>query len=125
VFNLQQVYKQPLLVGFKSGRAARADERRTDRDLVAQLLGQLHQALGDRVVEPVAWHVTRWAGDPLAGGSYSFLRVGSSSDDRAALAAPLAERVFFAGEATHRDHASTVHGAYLSGQREARRVLSL
>jgi monoamine oxidase len=125
VFNLQRVYKQPLLVGFKSGRAARADERRTDRDLVAQLLGQLRQAMGDRVVEPLAWHVTRWASDPLAGGSYSFLRVGSSLDDRDALATPLAERVFFAGEATHRDHASTVHGAYLSGLREARRVQSL
>lgn len=28
----------------------------------------------------------------------------------------------FAGEATHRDDAYTVHGAFLSGDREARRI---
>jgi monoamine oxidase len=31
-------------------------------------------------------------------------------------------RLYFAGEATHRDDAYTVHGAFLSGDREARRI---
>jgi monoamine oxidase len=40
------------------------------------------------------------------------------------LADPLAERVFFAGEATMVDSYSTVHGAYLSGQRAAKQIIS-
>jgi monoamine oxidase len=39
------------------------------------------------------------------------------------LAQPVADRLFFAGEATHRDHPSTVHGAYLSGLRAAEAIL--
>jgi monoamine oxidase len=125
VFNLQPACGYPVLVAFKSGRAARADERRTDAELVAALMRQLRGAFGQNALEPRAWHVTRWASDPLAGGSYSYLRVGAAADDYDALAAPVALRVFFAGEATNRAHSATVHGAYLSGLREARRVLAL
>ncbi len=124
VFNLLPVCGQPVLMAFKSGKAAHADERRTDRELVSMLMGQLRAAFGSGVGEPDAWHVTRWARDPHAGGSYSYVRVGSTPEQRDALAAPLNERVFFAGEATHRDHSATVHGAYLSGLREARRILA-
>ena len=67
--------------------------------------------------------MTRWASDPLAGGSYSFLKLGSSPADHDHLAASLANKLFFAGEATNRDHSATVHGAYLSGIREAHRIL--
>jgi hypothetical protein len=38
------------------------------------------------------------------------------------MAEPVGARLFFAGEATHRRFPSTVHGAYLSGLREAERV---
>ena len=76
------------------------------------------RALRAKAVEPIAWHVTRWAADPLAGGSYSFLRVGALRDDYDRLAAPVAGKLFFAGEATERHHSATVHGAYLSGVRE-------
>ena len=31
-------------------------------------------------------------------------------------------RLYFAGEATHREDAYTVHGAMLSGEREARKI---
>jgi monoamine oxidase len=123
IFNLQGVYGQPVLVAFKSGRAARADERRTDQELVAMLMRQLRSAFGERAVEPDAWHVTRWASDPLALGSYSFLRVGASVEDYDRLADPLDGKLFFAGEATNRAHPATVHGAYLSGLREADRIL--
>ena len=35
----------------------------------------------------------------------------------------LQPRLFFAGEATHLRYYSTAHGAYLSGQREAKRLI--
>jgi len=66
---------------------------------------------GPDIPEPDAHHITRWASDPYAFGSYSYLRPGSNGDTRDALAMPVDERLFFAGEATSRDYAATVHGA--------------
>jgi polyamine oxidase len=40
-----------------------------------------------------------------------------------ALAEPAGERLMFAGEATNPEFFGTVHGAYLSGVREAERIL--
>ncbi|HEX3724639.1 MAG TPA: FAD-dependent oxidoreductase [Pirellulales bacterium] len=125
IFNLQPMCGQPILMAFKSGRAARADGRRTDAELVALLMRQLRSAFGDRAVEPLAWHVTRWGNDPLAGGSYSFVGLGTLLGDFDLLAAPIQDKLFFAGEATHNKHSATVHGAYLSGVREAQRILAL
>lgn len=75
------------------------------------------------VPDPEAWTVTRWRADPFARGSYSFLAVGSSPDDRRALAAPVGDRLFFAGEATSVDNPATAHGALTSG-RDAASVLA-
>ncbi len=78
--------------------------------------------MGD-LPEPTGWLVTRWARDPFALGSYSFLAVGATPDDRARLAEPVDATLFFAGEATSTDFAATVHGAFLSGQRAAGQVM--
>ena len=57
---------------------------------------------------------TAWRGDPEIGGGYSGARPGQAHR-RAALARPLDDRLFFAGEATSLDFYSTAHGAYFSG----------
>jgi monoamine oxidase len=122
IFNLEPTCGYPVLVGLKSGQAAHDDERRSDKELVSALMQQLRSAFGDKTSEPTGWHVTRWASDPLAGGSYSYFRVGAKPKDYDALAAPVNDRLFFAGEATNKAHPATVHGAYLSGMREAERI---
>ncbi|KAK7303956.1 hypothetical protein RJT34_14902 [Clitoria ternatea] len=73
---------------------------------------------------------SKWGTDPLFLGSYSYVAVGSSGDDLDTLAEPLPKdtascplQILFAGEATHRTHYSTTHGAYFSGLREANRLL--
>jgi spermine oxidase len=78
---------------------------------------------------------SRWATDPLFLGSYSYVAVRSSGEDLDRMAEPLPPpaaaadgrheplRVLFAGEATHRTHYSTTNAAYLSGVREADRLL--
>jgi monoamine oxidase len=66
---------------------------------------------------------TRWKSDPCSQGSYSFDKLGATPSDRDVLAAPVRGRIFFAGEATHREMFSTVHGAYLSGCRAADEIL--
>ena len=58
---------------------------------------------------------TNWSQDPFSQGSYSFIAKGAKRKHINALAAPIDNRVFFAGEATHPDYNSTVHAAYESG----------
>ncbi|OUE09409.1 hypothetical protein CMsap09_10735 [Clavibacter michiganensis] len=72
--------------------------------------------------EPIAFARSDWTGDPFARGSGSFLRPGASAADREALARPVDDRVFFAGEATSVDRPGTVAGAYASGLRAAGEV---
>jgi len=107
----------PLLVGLGGGSNARARELHSDQQTVSDVIATL------RAPEPTGTLVTRWAADPYARGSYSFLAVGSSPDDQRALAEPVGDRLAFAGEATHEVFSATVHGAYLSGLREADRIL--
>ncbi|XP_022756438.1 probable polyamine oxidase 5 [Durio zibethinus] len=78
---------------------------------------------------------SKWGSDPLFLGSYSHVAVGSSGADLDTMAEPLPKvgscestgvhplQILFAGEATHRTHYSTTHGAYFSGLREANRLL--
>jgi monoamine oxidase len=69
------------------------------------------------------WHLHNWQRDPLAGGAYSYVAAGGYGSQRA-LARPVADTVFFAGEATESTgHHATVHGALATGERAAREVL--
>jgi monoamine oxidase len=65
--------------------------------------------------------MTRWGQDQWAHGSYSYPAVGVTPEDYLSLAAPIENKVFFAGEATlaHK-YDATVHGAYLSGIKAAK-----
>jgi monoamine oxidase len=61
-----------------------------------------------------------WSHDPFARGAYSYISVGGR-DARIALAAPVDETLFFAGEATSNDgQGGTVNGALATGERAAR-----
>mgnify|MGYP000364283309 CR=1 FL=1 len=72
--------------------------------------------------DPKAVLRSSWAADEHTLGSYSFTATTTDMQQFDDLAAP-AGRVHFAGEHTHRDYFSTVHGAYLSGQRVAKEIL--
>jgi monoamine oxidase len=65
---------------------------------------------------------SQWSVDRYSNGSYPYIAVGSSPSDLEALGEPFG-RVRFAGDATHRANWSTVHSAYLSGVREAARIV--
>ncbi|MCB0015893.1 MAG: FAD-dependent oxidoreductase, partial [Anaerolineales bacterium] len=61
--------------------------------------------------------------DPFSQGSYSFSHVDQQAEDRRRLAATVAGKLYFAGEATHPAYYATVHGAFESGVRAARELL--
>lgn len=60
-----------------------------------------------------------WTTDPFSRGGASYTPVGVLAATRLALAEPVDERIFFAGEATDPDAPGTVRGALRSGRRAA------
>ncbi|MEU4211042.1 NAD(P)/FAD-dependent oxidoreductase [Streptomyces sp. NPDC026206] len=122
-YNLRHVLGAPVLVALNGGPVARRLEELDDATAVGEALTALRSIYGGKVPEPLAYRITRWAADPWARGSYSFPATGSRPGDHDALAEPVGDRLYFAGEATTGGYCSTVHGALLSGRREARRIL--
>ncbi|KAL5710021.1 hypothetical protein ACHQM5_020636 [Ranunculus cassubicifolius] len=113
----------PLLIALVAGEAAHKFESMHPTDAVArvlEILRGIHEPQGIDVPDPIQTVCTRWGGDPLSLGSYSNVAVGASGDDYDILAESVGDgRLFFAGEATNRRYPATMHGAFLSGLREA------
>jgi monoamine oxidase len=64
-----------------------------------------------------------WQDDPFSRGAYSYGPVGAD-ELQTALASPLDNALFFAGEATDTTgHNGTVHGAIATGRRAAREIV--
>jgi len=83
--------------------------------MIDAVWGELVNAFGNGVRGHLeAPQATAWFLDPHARGSYSAALPGHAHR-RADLAAPLDDRLFFAGEACSPDFFSTCHGAHLSG----------
>ncbi|HEX7882543.1 MAG TPA: NAD(P)/FAD-dependent oxidoreductase, partial [Afipia sp.] len=110
---------QPCISGFFGGAFARELEDAGDGALAAQSIDELVALLGSayrKKLKPIG--ESRWAHDPFALGSYSHALPGHA-DDRAVLAAPIEDRLFFAGEATSPNFFTTAHGAQETGVRAA------
>ncbi|KAL3102688.1 hypothetical protein niasHT_027776 [Heterodera trifolii] len=123
----------PVLVGLLAGKAAFIKDGKTeDKSIMTKAMKALHNIFGNNCqLEPSSYFVTRWHTDKFAHGSYSYMGMNSSPDDYDTLASPVhpnddvsstAPRVFFAGEHTNRQYPASVHGAFLSGLREAARI---
>lgn len=113
----------PLLLALVAGEAAHKFESMPPTDAVTrvlQILKGIYEPQGISVPEPIQTVCTRWGSDPFSLGSYSNVAVGASGDDYDILAESVGDgRLFFAGEATNRRYPATMHGAFLSGLREA------
>jgi monoamine oxidase len=123
--NMARYTGAPILLGFNAATFARELETRPDQQIVESAMAVLRTIFGPGIPDPLDWQITRWAADPYTMGSYSYLPPGASSATLATLAAPVANRLFFAGEATSYRYQATVHGAYLSGVRAAGEIQAL
>jgi monoamine oxidase len=124
-FNLHHFIQQPTLLGFSGGERARQLENFTDAELIGKTMRNFKKVFGTQLPEPESYLNTRWSRDPFSYGSYSYIPTGASGSDYDAIAEPVSDRLFFAGEATSSNYLATTHGAYLSGIREAERIKSL
>ncbi|MEW5303197.1 MAG: hypothetical protein WDW36_005913 [Sanguina aurantia] len=108
-----------LVAGAAAERLEREDEGAATQALVA-VLRRIYEPQGVAVPDCLQSACTRWASDPFSYGSYSSMSVGSrGAEDYATMAEPVGERLRFAGEATIHRYPATMHGAYMSGLREA------
>ena len=123
VLNLWKTHRLPCLVVVVGGLLGRGIEEGSDDEARRLAIEALRAAFGRDIPEPVRFLKTSWSADPFARGAYTHVPVGATPDDLAAMAEPEGERLFFAGEATSQEHWGSAHGAYLSGVREAARVL--
>lgn len=123
--NVNRFADAPVLMSLVSGDFSKSLEDQTDDQIMSQIMSVLRRIYGTSIPDPEAFLISRWGKDPFAFGSYSHIPVGASPEDHEALAEPVGDTLFFAGEATNADYASTVHGAHLSGLREATRILDL
>jgi monoamine oxidase len=87
---------------------------------VSELAGLLGNAFANRV-KPIQIH--RWGADPFSRGSYSYAIPGMA-DCRQKLAAPVDQRLFFAGEACSPRDFSTAHGGWITGVTAADQVIA-
>ena len=115
-----------LLIALCAGDAALEMEDATDREAVDGAVAVLREIFtrgkGVQVPDPIDAKCTRWGSDEFGARAYSNISPRGTGEDYDALAEPVGERLFFAGEATNRKHPATMHGAFLSGTREAARV---
>eukprot|EP00111_Clytia_hemisphaerica_P024207 TCONS_00071333-protein len=138
LFLFWSIYKAPVLLALVAGEAANKLETYSDDVIIGRALTVLKGIFGsNNVPQPKETIVTRWKSDEWSRGSYSFVAAGSSGNDYDIMAAPVVPppppekpvipgsnipRLFFAGEHTIRNYPATVHGALLSGLREAGRI---
>lgn len=122
IINLWKTHRKPSLVLLFGGDQGHEIERWPSDAVRDWSMRVLANAFGDGLPLPVDVRVTTWNSDPFALGSYSFIAHGATPDDIDALAEPVGERLLFAGEATTRIHWACLHGAYISGLREAARI---
>uniref|UniRef100_A0ACD5ZIV9 Uncharacterized protein n=1 Tax=Avena sativa TaxID=4498 RepID=A0ACD5ZIV9_AVESA len=125
-YSYSSVSGGPLLVALVAGESAINFEKRSPMENVEKVLDTLRKIFSPKGIEvpnPLQAICTRWGTDRFTYGSYSYVAIGSSGDDYDILAENVGDRVFFAGEATNRRYPATMHGALLSGYREAANIV--
>uniref|UniRef100_A0A5B7ARR0 SWIRM domain-containing protein n=1 Tax=Davidia involucrata TaxID=16924 RepID=A0A5B7ARR0_DAVIN len=125
-WNVKKTVGAPVLIALVVGKAAIDGQHMSSSDHVNHALRVLRKLFGEASVpDPVASVVTDWGRDPYSYGAYSYVAVGASGEDYDILGRPVENCLFFAGEATCKEHPDTVGGAMMSGLREAVRIIDI
>lgn len=117
-------FGRPMIEAYFGGSCAAALETGGDGAFFDFAVSELTNLFGSdfaRRVKPL--HIHRWGLDAFSLGSYSFALPGFA-DGRLTLAAPVDDRLFFAGEACSVGDFSTAHGGWHTGMRAAEQVIA-
>jgi len=113
------------LMTFAYADKARQTENMTDQQIIEEIMTHLRDIYGNDI--PYSKNIlrTKWQTNEYSYGSYSYTAVGTEMRHFDDLAEEIDDKIFFAGEHTEIDYFSTAHGAYLSGIREADKIIAL
>ena len=126
ILDMSSWYKKPVVVALTGGDHAHRVAALPATEREAQVAAIVSQMTQGRPADPIAATSTSWATDPFTLGCYSGLLRQETGEGTASYPDALAKphgRILFAGEATSRDSFGLVDGAWLSGVREAKRLL--
>jgi monoamine oxidase len=117
----------PILTGWAAGPNARKHTGRSKDEIVqsaVQSLARIMKIAETELRKQMTGLFTHdWQADPFSRGAYSYAAVGGM-DAAKTLAAPVANTLYFAGEATNGEgYNGTVHGAIATGLRAAKELL--
>ncbi|KAG2437442.1 hypothetical protein HXX76_006092 [Chlamydomonas incerta] len=119
------------VVGFLAGERADGICRMDPEDVKRRFLAQLDEVFatpGDARPASsslVKCQIVDWSQEKYVGGAYSYPTLGAEAGDRAALAAPVAGKLFFAGEATNEDCNPCIQGAMDTAARAATQIAAV
>jgi monoamine oxidase len=118
--------KSPMITGWAPFKSADALAGHGRKFVINKALSALSRALGtprQRIQGLlVSAHFHDWRQDPFCRGAYSYVKTGGIHAPEE-LAKPIAQTLFFAGEATDSaGQTGTVHGAIATGQRAAKEI---
>jgi len=131
VLNAAKFTNKPILSFMYGGDFAKQLESWTDNEIVGDCMEVLRIICGTRdIPKPLDYAVTRWGHERYSRMSFSYVPPGVDGSEEyktmsEAVYDPLVPRkpvIMFAGEHTTPFHPSTIHGAFLSGIREAYRL---
>lgn len=123
--NVRKFTAANALMTFAFGNYATLTETMADADVINEIMQHLKVIYGNAIPNPTNMLRTKWLQNENSFGAYSFAANGTTSADFDILATSLNNKLFFAGEHTEREYRGTVHGAYLSGIREADKIIDL
>ena len=113
-------------VMWMTGEDAKNMESASDAELQQHIAAILQEFPAMALPSEFKVYRSCWGSDPLFRGSYSYGSASAVGGECSALAEPLcapestALRLLFAGEACHSKYFGCTHGAYLTGQSQAR-----
>lgn len=123
--NMRKFSTSNALMTFAFGEYATITETMTDSQIINEIMLHLKSIYGNTIPNPTHLLRTKWGQNPHSFGAYSYATNGSTSADFDTMAAEIGNKLFFAGEHTNKQYRGTVHGAYLSGIREAEKMIAL
>jgi Flavin containing amine oxidoreductase len=120
---------KPILAFLYGGSHAEQVEEWTDAEVVADCVRVLKKICGRQIPPPVDYRVTRWGHEQYSRMAFTYIPPGVNGiQELKAMSDPVHDHtgtkpsLMFAGEHTSVFHPSTIHGAFLSGIREAYRL---
>ncbi|OSY87826.1 amine oxidase [Tenacibaculum holothuriorum] len=123
--NVKKFANANALMTFTFGDYSIKAEQMSDNEIIEEIMNHLRVIYGKDIPKPIKMLRTKWNTNPYTFGSYSFATNGVRTKEYEVFEEPIDDKLFFAGEHTIREYRGTVHGAYLSGIREAKKITEI